>query len=69
LKKEDNDMARIKIKDLPKGKEINQKDMRRIFGGPNRRLEVYDGPFSNISGIETTDIVIDPVNPNIDYNK
>ncbi len=29
--------ARIRIEDLPEGKKINKKDMKLIFGGPNRR--------------------------------
>jgi hypothetical protein len=60
-------MARIKIKDLPKGKKISKEDMKKIFGGPARRVENFVGPFSTVSEIETTDILIDPINPNLEY--
>ena len=29
--------SRIKIEDLPEGRKISKKEMKLIFGGPNRR--------------------------------
>ncbi|MBN1849307.1 MAG: hypothetical protein JW932_12055 [Deltaproteobacteria bacterium] len=62
-------MARIKIKDLPKGEKISNETMKRIFGGASRMPAIFEGPFSTTSGIETTDLLVDPINPNLDYFK
>ena len=55
-------MARITIKDLPKGTKISTKEMKRIYGGPNRREHDHIGQFNfkveieGVSGGTLTDL-------------
>ena len=39
-------MARIKIKDLPGDSKITAKELKRIYGGPNRRAHDHIGQFN-----------------------
>jgi len=38
-------MARIKIEDLQDSREFTEKEMQRIYGGPNRRDHDHIGTF------------------------
>jgi hypothetical protein len=40
-------MARIKIEDLPRDMNLPEKDMRTIFGGPTRRVDIDHIGFLN----------------------
>lgn len=35
-------MARIKIEDLPKDMNLSQEELKAIYGGPTRRVDIYN---------------------------
>jgi len=55
-------MARITIKDIPKDATISTKELKRIYGGPNRREHDHIGQFNfkveieGVSGSSLTDM-------------
>jgi hypothetical protein len=48
-------MARIKIEDLPKDLKISKEAMKKIFGGPTRRMDIDHMNLSLASDGESTD--------------